>query len=149
MNQISDQEIALEYQRRFRVPDGDVITSSDKAAKHITSFLGESINEREKFLVLLLNGRNQLIQTFVVFEGCLTASAVYPGQVAKLALSKNAASLIVAHNHPSGNLNPSVEDRSLTQRLKDALKTVEVSLHDHIIVVPGGDYYSFADNGIL
>lgn len=149
MNQISDQELALEYQKRFRVPDGKIITSSEIAAKHVTAFLGEGISEREKFLLLLLNGKNQLLETTILFEGCLTASAVYPGQVAKVALQGNAAALIVAHNHPSGNLNPSAEDRNLTERLKAALKTVEVNLHDHVIVVPGGNYYSFADAGIL
>ncbi len=149
MNQVSDQELALEYQKRFRVPDGEIITSSEKAAKHVTAFLGEGISEREKFLLLLLNGRNQLLKTMVLFEGSLTAATVFVGQVAKAALHGNSAAVLIAHNHPSGNLNPSVEDRALTDRLKAALITVEVKLHDHVIVVPGGDYYSFADSGIL
>ena len=150
MNHISDKDLEVAYKERFSVPDGEFLTSSDKAAKHVTAFLGDSIRDRERFIVLLLNARNQLMQTVVLFEGSLTASAVYPGEVVKLALKENAAALIIAHNHPSGNiLNPSIEDRNLTERLKSALKTVEVSLHDHVIVVPGGEFYSFADAGIL
>lgn len=149
MNHISDKDLAVVNKERFSVPDGDLLTSSDKAAKHVTAFLGDGINDRERFVVLLLNARNQLMKTVVLFEGSLTASVVYPGQVAKVALKENSAAVIIGHNHPSGNLNPSNEDRIITLRIKDALKTVDLSLHDHVIVVPGGDYYSFAGAGIL
>ena len=145
MNQISDADIELEYRKRFTVPEGEIIPDSATAAKHFTAVIGDRITERECFLVMLLNGRNQLVLTEILFEGTLTSSVVYPREIIRLAITENAAAVLVGHNHPSGNKMESSDDRAITEKIKKALKTVDINFHDHIIVVPGGGYTSFAD----
>jgi DNA repair protein RadC len=150
MNQISDADLELEYRKRFSVPEGEIISDSATAAKHFTAVIGDRITERECFIVMLLNGRNQLIHTEILFEGTLTSSVVYPREIIRLAIKKNAAAVLVGHNHPSGNKMESSDDRAITAKIKKALETVEIkNFHDHIIVVPGGDYTSFADKGLI
>jgi len=149
MNQISDEDLELEYRKRFTVPEGDIISDSATAAKHFTAVIGERVTERECFLVMLLNGRNQLIHSEILFEGTLTSSVVYPREIIRLAVTENAAAVLVGHNHPSGNKKESLEDRKITDKIKEALKTVDINFHDHIIVVPGGGYTSFADKGLM
>ena len=149
MNQISDEDLELEYRKRFTVPEGDIISDSATAAKHFTAVIGERVTERECFLVMLLNGRNQLIHSEILFEGTLTSSVVYPREIVRLAIKQNAAAVLVGHNHPSGNKKESLEDRKITDKIKEALKTVDINFHDHIIVVPGGGYTSFADKGLM
>ena len=83
-----------------------------------------------------------------LFEGTLTTSAVYPREVIKLILEKDAAAVIFVHNHPSGNPNPSKDDQNLTQKLKAACSTIDVQLHDHLIIA-GNDYTSMADKGMV
>ena len=149
MNQISNTDLVLEYRKRFSVPEGEIISDSATAAKHFTSVIGDRITERECFVVMLLNGRNQLILTELLFEGTLTCSVVYPREIIRLAIVKNAAAVLVGHNHPSGNLSASQDDKSITSKIQKALETVEIKLLDHIICVPGGGYTSFADKGLI
>ena len=149
MNQISDADLELEYRKRFSVPEGEIISDSATAAKHFTAVIGDRITERECFVVMLLNGRNQMIHTKVLIEGTLTCSVVYPREIIRLALTQNAVAVLVAHNHPSGNKMESSDDRAITEKIKKALKTVDINFHDHIIVVPGGGYTSLADKGLI
>ena len=150
MNKISDADLELEYRKRFSVPEGEIISDSATAAKHFTAFIGDRITERECFVVMLLNGRNQLILTKLLFEGTLTCSVVYPREIIRLAIKHNAAAVLVGHNHPSGNKVESSDDRAITVKIKKALETVDIkNFHDHIIVVPGGGYTSFADKGLI
>lgn len=104
--------------------------------------------EHEVFLALYLDARNCLIEAEELFRGTLTHTSVYPREVVKAALARNAASLIVAHNHPSGSTAPSEADRMLTTLLKAALELVEVRLIDHCIVA-GSEVLSFAEQGLL
>ena len=69
-----------------------------------------------------------------LFKGTLTTSAVYPREVVKRALDNNAAALVFVHNHPSGNPNPSQDDLTITKKLKEAAKAIDVSIHDHLII---------------
>ena len=149
MNKISDADLELEYRKRFSVPEGEIISDSATAAKHFTAFIGKRITERECFVVMLLNGRNQLIHTEILFEGTLTCSVVYPREIVRLAIKENAAAVLVGHNHPSGNKIESSDDRNITEKIKKALQTVDINFHDHIIVVPGGEFLSFADKGLI
>jgi DNA repair protein RadC len=149
MNQISDEDLELEYRKRFTVPEGEIISDSATAAKYFTIIIGDRMTVRECFVVMLLNGRNQLTHTEVLFEGTLTSSVVYPREIIRLAVTENAAAVLVGHNHPSGNKKESLEDRKITDKIKEALKTVDINFHDHIIVVPGGGYTSFADKGLM
>lgn len=104
--------------------------------------------EHEIFLVLYLDVQNHLIEDEEIFRGTLTHTSVYPREVVKSALARNAASVILAHNHPSGRPEPSTADRTLTTQLASALSMVEVRVLDHFIVA-GDSIVSFAEQGLL
>jgi len=105
-----------------------------------------SIKNREHFYVLLLDGKNRLIKEVLVSLGSLTASLVHPREVLSPAVREQAAGMILVHNHPSGQPDPSREDIELTERMKDAAKLVGITILDHVIIGQGS-YYSFADQG--
>ena len=102
--------------------------------------------QREVFSVLLLDTRHQLLGYHELFHGTIDTASVHPREVVRLALQKNAAAIIVAHNHPSGCADPSQSDIAITQRLKAALELVDIRLLDHFIIGQG-DITSLADLG--
>lgn len=103
---------------------------------------------QEHFICISLNGASEIIATRVVSVGILTQTIVHPREVFSDPLKDRAASIIVAHNHPSGNKKPSIEDISLTNRLFEAGLLLGIKLLDHIILVPSGAYFSFVQNDI-
>ncbi|NMG15173.1 RadC family protein [Aromatoleum bremense] len=103
----------------------------------------------EVFHVLLLDARNRLIEAVELFRGTLTQTSVYPREVVKLALGRNAAAVILAHNHPSGATEPSPADELLTRSLKQALELVDIRVLDHFIVTAHAQPLSFAERGLL
>ncbi|MGR5942582.1 RadC family protein [Enterobacter sp. C4G1] len=104
--------------------------------------------EREEFIVLYLNNQNQLLAWETLFTGTLSQTEVHPREVVKRALYFNAAAVILAHNHPSGEVAPSQADKAITQRLVQALMLVEICVPDHLIV-GGRQIFSFAEHGLL
>ena len=104
--------------------------------------------EHEVFAVLFLDTRHRLIDYVEMFHGTIDAADVHPREVVKAALRHNAAAVIISHNHPSGNPEPSGADEALTKRLKDALALVDVRTLDHIIVA-GVRTTSFAEHGLI
>ncbi|WP_073508189.1 JAB domain-containing protein [Streptobacillus notomytis] len=102
--------------------------------------------EREVFKVLYFNTKNILIKDEDIFYGTIDRSIVYIREIIKNILKYNAKSIIVVHNHPSGNLEPSNDDRCLTRNMLKVLKFIDVRLSDHIIISNKG-YYSFFENG--
>ena len=119
-------------------------------SENVLDYLRHNLRDRgrEVFLVVLLNGRNQVLDIVELFEETLTTSTVYPREVIKLILEKDAAAVIFVHNHPSGNPNPSKDDQNLTQKLKAACATIDVQLHDHLIIA-GNEYTSMTDKGMV
>jgi DNA repair protein RadC len=119
-------------------------------SKELFDYLYHGIREknRECFTVLFLDAKNRVLGTEILFEGTLTASSVYPREVILAALNHHAAALIFAHNHPSGDPDPSPEDISITRRLIFACKAIGITVHEHLII---GDnrYFSFADQGYI
>ncbi len=103
---------------------------------------------REAFHVLFLDVKNRLIEAREMFRGTLTHTSVYPREVVKAALASNAASVMLAHNHPSGSPDPSESDLQLTRALMQALALVDIRILDHFIVA-GQQVYSFAEHGQL
>ena len=103
----------------------------------------------EVFVALWLDAQNRLIADDTLFTGSLTQTSIHPREVVKQALARNAAAVIIAHNHPSGLAEPSAADRTVTQTLKAALNLVEVRLLDHFIVAGNATPLSFAEQGIL
>jgi DNA repair protein RadC len=104
--------------------------------------------ECEVFTVVLLDASHSLIKADDMFRGTLTQTSVYPREVVKLALKENAAAVILVHNHPSGNPQPSRADEYLTQTMKAALALVDVRVLDHIITA-GGETCSMAEKGLM
>ena len=103
----------------------------------------------EVFLTLWLDSGNRLIAADEIFRGTLSSTSVHPREIVKQALARNAAAVILAHNHPSGRSEPSSADVSLTKALKDALALVDVRVLDHFIVAPGQDPRSLAETGLI
>lgn len=103
---------------------------------------------RECFKVVYLDAKNKVIAAETLFEGTLTSSSIYPREVVKAALNNHAAALIFAHNHPSGDPNPSQEDLAITRQLVFACKVMGILVHEHLVI---GDncYFSFADKGYI
>jgi DNA repair protein RadC len=110
--------------------------------------LSLSAREQEVFVALFLTGQHHLIAAEELSEGTLTQTSVYPREVLKRALARNAAAVIFAHNHPSGVAEPSTADEALTRNLKAALALVDVRVLDHFIVA-GNSCVSFAERGLL
>ncbi len=102
--------------------------------------------QQELFICMTLNGAHELIHTHVVSVGLVNRTMVHPREVYICAIQDRAAAIVVAHNHPSGNCNPSLEDREVTARLVDAGRVVGITLLDHIIFTRKG-YYSFLEQG--
>lgn len=102
----------------------------------------------EAFLLICLNRASQVIHHQIISSGGISGTVVDIRLVLKTAIEKLASNIIVAHNHPSGNITPSLEDEKITLQLKDAAKIMSIGLCDHLII-GNGKYYSFADMGKL
>jgi len=96
---------------------------------------------------MLLDSQHKVLECTVLFSGTIDGAAIYPREVAKAALYANAAGVILAHNHPSGQPVPSAADKRITERIKNALALLDIRVLDHIIV--GDSCYSFAQEGLL
>src|SRR5437868_7096400 len=105
--------------------------------------------DREHFVIILLNQKNRVIGMNTVSIGSLTTSIVHPREVFKGVILSNAAALICGHNHPSGDCQPSREDRVLTARLVECGKLLGINVLDHGIIGGEGKYFSFGDAGLL
>ncbi|MCF8226499.1 MAG: DNA repair protein RadC [Bacteroidales bacterium] len=104
--------------------------------------------EHEEFWILILNRAHKVINTQKISQGGLTGTVIDTRIILKYALDKKATSMIISHNHPSGNLKPSEADISITKKIKEAAEIMDIQLLDHIIIA-GREYFSFADQGIL
>lgn len=102
----------------------------------------------ESFRVVLLNSANQVIREVCVSDGSLNAVLIHPREVFRLAIAESAASIIVAHNHPSGNTEPSPEDIAITKQLVEAGRIVDIRVLDHLIIA-GNTYTSFVERGLM
>lgn len=130
----------------FEVREDDALASPDAVRDYLRLLLAD--RPHEVFTVMFLDSQNRVIDTLEMFRGTLTQTSVYPREVVIEALARNAASVVLAHNHPSGAAQPSRADEALTQVLKSALSLVDVRVLDHFIVTRGG-VVSFAERGLL
>jgi len=140
---------AIELARRAlleTVKSASALTSPGAVRDYLRLSLGR--REEEVFLCIWLDAQHKVIESEVAFTGTLTQTSVYPREIVKAALQRNAAAVIFAHNHPSGAAQPSQADELLTRNLKDALALVEVKVLDHFIVA-GSQAISFAERGLL
>ncbi len=141
-------EIQLKYKPQ---PLTESIRNSVDLHKFLISrvYDDETIGYKETFKVLLLNNHNKIIGYTTISEGGLTSTVVDVRVVMQTTLITNATSIILTHNHPSGNTTPSGHDDSLTKKIKAACELMDIRLLDHIIVTPFDSYYSYCDEGRL
>lgn len=141
-------EIQLKYQPQ-------PLTESIHGAKEIHKLLinrvfdADTIGYKESFKLLLLNQAHKIIGYTTISDGGLTSTVVDVRVVMQTALVTNATSIILAHNHPSGNIYPSSHDDSLTKKIKAACELMDIRLLDHIIVTPFDTFYSYCNEGRL
>lgn len=131
---------------RFATKRGNALDSPAVVRNYLRLLLAPI--GHEVFFGLFLDAQNRIIATEELFRGTLTQTSVYPREVVKTALRHNCASVIFAHNHPSGALSPSRSDELLTTALKQSLALVDVRVLDHFIVA-GAEILSFSERGLL
>jgi len=140
---------ALELGRRRQlseIQDQPQITSSRDAYQHIAPHICDL--NFEEFWIILLNRANRVILKRKISSGGVSGTVVDPKIIFQIALEKLASSIMLFHNHPSGNLKPSSSDLELTRKIKSAGKLLDISVLDHLIIADSG-YFSFADEGLM
>jgi len=125
----------------------ELVQSPSDTINYITAKLLKE--EKEVFCILFLNTKNKIIDCEIVNQGTLNQVVIYPRNVAISCLKNNASAVIVAHNHPSGEPEPSGADIRLTESLKNALATLEIKLLDHMIIGSIDSYFSFLEEGLI
>ena len=124
------------------------VTTSENASNVIRQFYFDDINIYESFFILLLNRANNTTGFAKISQGGTAGTVVDIKIIAKYAVDSLSPNVIICHNHPSGNKQPSDADLNITRKIKDALLLLDIKLIDHIIITEN-DFYSFADNGDL
>jgi DNA repair protein RadC len=133
-----------DFYLKEKIIERDIVSSPHDLLNYYKSSI--ACLENEEFRVLYLNAKNEIIHEEIEQKGTVDQTAVYPRKIMKNALKKKAVSLIFVHNHPSGDPKPSRNDHQLTQALIKAAKTLEIRVHDHVIIGKNG-YYSFNEEG--
>lgn len=143
-------EVKLTYSTNLKFNEQYLIRSSSDVYHLLMQYVydRETIEYRESFKVILLNRANRVLGFINLFEGGTAGTVVDVKMVLQAAILANASSIILSHNHPSGTLYPSEQDKTITCKIKDACRILEISLHDHVIAT-SENYFSFADEGIL
>jgi DNA repair protein RadC len=129
-----------------RVRRGSALSSPQATRDFLALRLGA--REFESFCCMFLDNRHRVIEFVELFRGTIDSASVYPREVVKEALQRNAAAVVFAHPHPSGVAEVSAADELITRRLREALQTVNIRVLDHLIVA-GGEVVSFAELGLL
>ncbi len=147
LNQIA--EVELIYRSKVKASDRPKITRSNDAYELFMKYWDENKLEFvEQFKVMLLNKANRVLGICEISTGGISGTVADPKLIFMAALKSNASFIVIAHNHPSGNLKPSRQDEELTGKIKEGGKFLDLPLLDHLIVTTEG-FYSFADEGLL
>jgi len=127
------------------------VTSVDQAKLVTKQYLAHLVGHSpaEQFVALWVDTRHATIAVDILFNGTNNAANVYPREIVRRALDLNAAGVILAHNHPSGDINPSQADISITRTVQNALQVIYCKVLDHIVVAGNGATYSFAENNLI
>ncbi len=147
-NLFSVSEITINYFPKFKPADRPQIKQSADAFEILNNNWGDHLMYKESFYILLLNRANKVLGMTNISVGGISGTVADPKLIFQTALKANASGIILAHNHPSGNLKPSENDISLTKKIKSAGEFLEISVLDHLIIGQD-DSYSFADEGLL
>jgi DNA repair protein RadC len=142
-------EVQLSYKHKVPCEERQIVSDSQSAYQIIKPFFSDkTIDYRESFKVFYLNVAGHVLGCLTVSEGGPCSTAVDVKLILQGALLANAHSVILAHNHPSGNLQPSTSDKFMTEKVEKALSIMDMKLLDHLIVTRGG-YFSFVDEGVM
>jgi DNA repair protein RadC len=142
-------ELGLTYKSKVKACDREQVKSSREAYELLKSvYDADSVEHVESAVILLLNRSLHVLGWVKISTGGITSAIVDVRVIFQYALKANATAVILSHNHPSGNIQPSQEDKSLTKRLVEAGKLLEIQMFDHIIYTPD-DYFSFGDEGMI
>lgn len=143
-------EIKVSYKERITAPFWRKINSSKDAAELLFEHWDKStISLHESFKIVLLNNNNKVKGIYQISQGGITGTLVDLRILFAVVLKSLSVAIILTHNHPSGTLKASTADRQITKKIKNAAQLLDIKVLDHILIVPNGDYYSFADEGIL
>lgn len=143
-------EIKVSYKERITSPFWHKVGSSQDAAEILYEHWDkDTIGLQESFKVMLLNNSNKVKGIYQLSIGGITGTLVDVRLLFGVALKTASVAVLLGHSHPSGKLQPSRTDKDLTAKIKKAGDLLDIKVLDHLIIVPGGDYYSFADNGLL
>lgn len=143
-------EIRISYKERIPSPFWKKINSSKDAADLLFEHWDkQTIQVHESFKVVLLNNNNKVKGIYQLSKGGITSTIIDLRILFAVVLKSLSVAIILTHNHPSGTLKASRADKEITYKIKRAAELLDIRLLDHILIVPNGDYYSFADNGIL
>ena len=140
-------EIKISYYSKIPAKDRHKVTCS-RDASEILRLAFENIEYRESFYILLLNRANQVLGYNMISLGGISGTITDIRMIFQVALKSSSSAIILAHNHPSGNLNPSEADKKITQKVKDAGILLDISVLDHVILSQDS-YFSFADENLL
>lgn len=141
-------KVRIVYSKKQKPSERAKITSSDDAEEVLREIWSSQMDFREEFIVLLMDRANRVLGYQLISKGGITGTVVDIRLILAAAIKSLASGIIIAHNHPSGNLQPSQPDISLTKKVKEAGKTMDVQVLDHLILTKDG-YYSFADEGLM
>lgn len=141
-------EVELHYSYRVCPDKLPKVMSSDDTVNHLRTVWSPHVDRIEEFMILCLNRANRVLGYSKISSGGLSGTVADPKVIFQIALKTNASSIILAHNHPSGNLKPSENDVQLTRKLQKAGVYLDLTVLDHIILSSNG-YLSFADAGFL
>lgn len=141
-------EIEISY--RPAISNKPIISSSLDAYTVLKDFISQNtISLQEHFIVMFLNRANRVLGVYKLSNGGITGTVADPRLILGIALKIAATGIILAHNHPSGNLKPSSADEQLTKKIKTAASFMDILVTDHIILSANSEYYSFADEGVM
>lgn len=143
-------EIRISYREKISTTKAMVVKSSEDAAHAVfKQWNPDTIGLQESFKVLLLNNSNKIKGIYQLSTGGITGTLVDMRILFAVIIKTLSVGIILVHNHPSGKLKPSEADKQLTEKIKNGAAFFDIKVLDHLIIIPSGAYYSFADNGIL
>jgi len=141
-------EVAIKYRTKKDLTSAKKITKSTDTYNFFKPFFEECMEQYEQSFAMVLNRQNVPMGIINIGSGSACGTVMDVQRLLRIAILMNAQGVIIAHNHPSGNLNASAEDKTMTQKIKQACKVMDINLLDHIILTKDS-YYSFADNEIF
>ncbi len=144
------RELVPVYKRSEYAPDVEFITNTFQAARYLRSLYPlDELEMRERFYAVYLTRNHKVLGFRLISAGGICSTVVDVRLIMQGALLTNATGILICHNHPSGNKNPSEQDLSITKTISEAAKVMDFQLLDHIILTPGPDFYSFCNEGRL